>query len=154
MNAYEVDTQPTSIYPKGEAHMNTKHWILAQAAVLVMRISLLLGESAARAQQPHISDMMQKYGQTSGLRDFVGTLYCIRCNFSPTPENLASCDKDGHAHFLLMDDGHVHPLYGVNKVIADKINSKELHEKRVTIRGAFYPVSNAILVGDVKPAAQ
>jgi hypothetical protein len=98
--------------------------------------------------------MLQKYGQTSAPRDFEGTLYCIRCNFSPTPENLATCDKEGHAHFLLMEDGHMHPLYGINKAIADKINSKELHEKRVKIRGTFYPVANAILVGDVRPAGQ
>jgi hypothetical protein len=98
--------------------------------------------------------MLQKYGQTSAPRDFAGTLYCIRCNFSPTPENLATCEREGHAHFLLMEDGHMHPLYGINKAIADKINSKELHEKRVTIRGVFYPVSNAILVADVKPVGE
>lgn len=48
----------------------------------------------------------------------------------------------------------MHPLYGINKTIADKINSKELHEKKVKIRGVFYPVSNAILVGDVHATEQ
>jgi hypothetical protein len=134
--------------------MSTKHWGIKHVVLVAMGISLLLGKSAALAQQPQVSDMLQKYGQTSAPRDFVGTLYCIRCNFSPTPENLATCDKEGHAHFLLMEDGHEHPLYGVNKTIADKINAKEMHEKKVTIRGIFYPVSNAILVGDVRPAAQ
>jgi hypothetical protein len=125
-------------------------WVLS----VVIFGGVCLWLSPIFAQQPQVSDMLQKYGQTSAPRDFEGTLYCLRCNFSPTPENLATCDKEGHAHFLLMEDGHMHPLYGINKAIADKINSKELHEKQVKIRGTFYPVANAILVGDVQPARQ
>lgn len=135
--------------------MDTSGSALKRATLLVIFVSIFsLRCPLVFAQQPMVSDMLQKYGQTSAPRDFEGTLYCMRCNLSPTPENLATCDKEGHAHFLLMEDGHMHPLYGINKAIADKINSKELHEKRVKIRGVFYPASNAILVGDVRPAAQ
>jgi hypothetical protein len=133
--------------------MKTSSRLTSRAVLVVTFCSTLLWLSPIFAQQPLVSDMLQKYGQTSAPRDFEGTLYCIRCNLSPTPENLATCDKEGHAHFLLMEDGHMHPLYGINNAIADKINSKELHEKRVKLRGVFYPVSNAILVGDVQPAA-
>ena len=132
--------------------MKSKSKFLSRVTLVTILGGACLWLSPIFAQQPLVSDMLQKYGQTSAPRDFEGTLYCIRCNFSPTPENLATCDKEGHAHFLLMEDGHMHPLYGINKAIADKINSKELHEKRVKIRGTFYPVANAILVGDVQPA--
>ena len=107
--------------------MNTHRSLVGKAIMLVLFGGTLFWSPAIFAQQPLVSDMLQKYGQTSAPRDFEGTLYCIRCNFSPTPENLATCDKEGHAHFLLMEDGHVHPLYGINKAIADKINSKDLH---------------------------
>jgi hypothetical protein len=131
----------------------TTGWINS-IALLAIFGGLLLWLPPVFAQQPQVSDMLQKYGQTSAPRDFEGTLYCVRCNLSPTPENLAICDKEGHEHFLLMKDGHMHHLYGINKAIADKINSKDLHEKQVKIRGVFYPASNAILVGKVQPAAQ
>lgn len=134
--------------------MKTSSKFLSRVTLVAVFGGACLWLSPSFAQQPQVSDMLQKYGQTSAPRDFEGTLYCIRCNFSPTPDNLATCDKEGHAHFLLMEDGHMHPLYGINKAIADKINSKELHEKRVKIHGVFYPVANAILVGDVKPAGQ
>jgi hypothetical protein len=134
--------------------MQTRSRFRSRAVLVVTVWSTLLWLSPIFAQRPQVSDMLQKYGQTSAPRDFADTLYCIRCNFSPTLENLATCDKEGHAHFLLMEDGHMHPLYGINKAIADKINSKELHEKRVTIRRVFYPISNAILVADVKPAGE
>jgi len=133
--------------------MKTSRRFVSRAVLVAILGGAFLLPSPVFAQQPLVSDMLQKYGQTSAPRDFEGTLYCIRCNLSPTPENLATCDKEGHAHFLLMEDGHMHPLYGINKAIADKINSKELHEKRVKLRGVFYPVANAILVGDVQPAA-
>lgn len=133
--------------------MNTSGHVAKRAVLLAICASTLLC-SPLFAQQPLVSDMLQKYGQTSAPRDFEGTLYCIRCNLSPTPENLATCDKEGHEHFLLMKDGHMHHLYGINNEIATKINSQELHEKKVKIRGVFYPVSNAILVGNVQPAAQ
>ncbi len=53
-----------------------------------------------------------------------------------------------------MTDGHVHPLYGITKDIADKINSQELHEKKVKIRRRYYPVANAILVSQVEPVTR
>jgi len=127
-------------------------WTVALFTICV--IPLLWITVTVAQPQRGASDMMKSVEQGSGSRSFEGTLYCIRCNISPTPENLATCDKEGHEHFLLMDDEHAHPLYGINKAIADKINSKELHEKRVKIRGIYYPTSNAILVGTVQPAAQ
>ncbi|MBI3245494.1 MAG: hypothetical protein HYZ50_03170 [Deltaproteobacteria bacterium] len=134
--------------------MNTRNWIVEQVVLLVMGISLLLGKSVALAQQPLVSDMLQRYGSSSSVGEDEGALCCIRCNFSPTLENLATCNKDGHEHFLLVKDGQVHPLYRITKDIADKINSQELHEKQVKIRGRYYPVANAILVSQVEPAAR
>ena len=134
--------------------MNTNGPVVKRTVLLIICAGMLLWRLPVFAQQPLVSDMLQKYGQTSAPRNFEGTLYCMRCNLSPTPENLATCDKEGHEHFLLMKDGHMHHLYGINNEIAAKINSKELHEKQVKIRGVFYPTSNAILVGDVRPAAQ
>ncbi len=131
--------------------MKTSSRFVSRAVLVAIFGGAFFWPSPIFAQQPQVTDMLKQYGQASRIREYAGTLYCIRCNLSPTPENLATCDKEGHAHFLLMEDGHMHPLYGINKAIADKINSKELHEKRVKIRGVFYPVSNAILVGDVQP---
>jgi len=40
--------------------------------------------------------------------------------------------KKGTRTFLLMEDGYVHSMYGVNKAVADKTNS-------------FYPLSNTLV---------
>lgn len=130
--------------------MKTTRSSISRAAMLAIVGGLLLWLPPVFAQQPMVSDMLQRYGSSSAVGEYEGALYCIRCNFSPTPENLATCNKDGHEHFLLMKDGHAHPLYGINKGIADKINAQELHEKQVKIRGRYYPVANAILVSQVE----
>jgi hypothetical protein len=98
--------------------------------------------------------MWQRHGSSSAVGAYEGALYCIRCNFSSTPENLATCNKEGQEHCLLMKDGHVPPLYGITKDIADKINAQALHEKQVKIRGRYYPVTNAILVSQVEPVTR
>lgn len=134
--------------------MNTAPSFVRGAGILAIVAGLLTWMSPVGAQQPIASDMLQRYGSASAVGEYEGALYCIRCNFSPTPENLATCNKDGHEHFLLMKDGHVHPLYGITKDIADKINAQELHEKQVKIRGRYYPVANAILVSQVEPVTR
>ncbi|NOT55450.1 MAG: hypothetical protein HOP18_12665 [Deltaproteobacteria bacterium] len=131
--------------------MKTATSSVRRPAVLTIVGGLLLWLSPVVAQQPMVSDMLQRYGSSSAVGEYQGALYCLRCNFSPTPENLATCDTDGHEHFLLMKDGHVHPLYGITKDIGDKINARELHEKQVKIRGRYYPVANAILVSQIEP---
>lgn len=134
--------------------MKTNDHIIRRMMLFVPCLCLVLWRAPLFAQQPMVSDMLQRYGSSSATGEYEGTLYCIRCNFSPTPENLATCNKEGHEHFLLMKDGHVHPLYGINKGIADKINAQELHEKQVKIRGRYYPVANAILVSQVEPVTR
>jgi hypothetical protein len=134
--------------------MSYTNSLIGRMILVAISVTLLLWRSPVVAQQPMASDMLQRYGSSSAIGEYAGTLYCIRCNFSPTPENLATCNTDGHEHFLLMNDGHVHPLYGITKNIADKINSQALHEKPVKIRGRYYPVANAILVSQVDPVTQ
>src|SRR6266496_1135773 len=131
-------------YEKKEFGMKTSGSFVSRAVLVVIFGGPLFWTPLVFAQRPVVSDMVLKYAQKSRVRSFDGTLYCIRCNLSPTPENLATCDKAGHEHFLLMKDGHMHHLYGINQEIAAKINSKELHEKQAKIRGVFYPTSNAI----------
>ena len=87
----------------------TNSWV-SRAALLAIFGSMLLWMPPVIAQQPMVSDMLQRYGSSSATGEYEGTLYCIRCNFSPTRENLATCDKEGYEHFLLMKDGHVHPF--------------------------------------------
>lgn len=79
--------------------MKTNDHIIRRMMLFVLCLCLVLWRAPLFAQQPVVSDMLQKYGQTSAPRDFEGVLYCIRCNFSPTPENLSTCNKEGHAHF-------------------------------------------------------
>lgn len=134
--------------------MKTSGSFVSKAILMAILGGTLLWMPPVFAQQPVVSDMLQKYGSSSSIGVYEGTLYCIRCNLSSTPENLATCDKEGHEHFLLMKDGHAHPLYGISQEVAAKINSQALHEKAVKIRGRFFPVANAILVGDVQQAAQ
>ena len=135
--------------------MDTRKSLNRRGMMFAFVVGTLLWSPLVFAQQqPQAADMLKNFKKGAALRSYDGTLYCIRCNVSPTPENLATCDKEGHEHFLLMKDGHVHNLYGITKEIADQINSKELHEKRVKIHGMYYPTSNAILVTSVQPAAQ
>lgn len=46
----------------------------------------------------------------------------------------------------------VHPLLVVNEDLLERINSDELHGKKVSVSGKYYPATGLILVTGVTPA--
>ncbi len=84
--------------------------------------------------------------------EWVGTLYCLRHDFSGSEADKAICQQEGrHVHVLVMERGYIHPLYGVDDAVHAQIHGDELHGKTVKMQGKFYPVSNSILVSTVTP---
>jgi|SRR5581483_12078720 len=82
--------------------------------------------------------------------DFPGKLVCLRCDLKPGPGAMAQCEKEGHRHALSMDtDSMIHPLLAGNEDVLKQINSGELHDKRVTVHGVYYPATGAIFVDRV-----
>jgi len=78
-----------------------------------------------------------------------GVVSCFRCAVTPTPENRARCQQEGHQPLLRRSEGHTHTLIGsINKLTA-QLASDELHGKSVHIKGIYYPKTNHILVSEV-----
>ena len=82
---------------------------------------------------------------------YEGTLICFRCDVSPSSENLARCEQEGHAPLLKIADGHIHKLIGSTNSITAKLASDELHGKKVRIKGIYYAETNHVLVEEVIP---
>ncbi len=94
--------------------------------------------------------MLKAYGSAVNWGEYEGTLYCLRHDFSLEKKDQEICQREGrHRHALVMADGHVHPLYGQTEELDGLINAADINAKRVKVRGKYYPVTNAILVGSI-----
>jgi hypothetical protein len=82
---------------------------------------------------------------------YEGTLICFRCDVSPSPENRARCEQEGHAPLFKLADGHVHKLVGSTNSITVKLASDELHGKKVKVKGMYSLETNQVLVEEVVP---
>ena len=116
--------------------------------VAVFLTSFLWAQASPAAASDEM--LLKSYG-TVRSGTYEGVLYCLRHDFSQEKEDQEICSREGaHLHVLLMDDGHVHPLYGRTEGLNKLINSAEMNAKRVKVQGRYYPISNAILVGTVE----
>ena len=114
-------------------------------------LSLVLGFNAVTWAQP--TGMLKAYGSAFNQGEYEGTLVCLRHDLSQNPDDKLICQKEGHhEHVLMMDDGHMHPLYGQTEEINKRMNALEANSTRVRITGKYYPVSNAIMVTAIAPA--
>jgi len=112
---------------------------------------LLLGFGPAAWAQP--TGMLKAYGSAMAQGEYEGTLFCLRHDISQNQDDKLICQKEGrHHHVLMMDDGHMHPLYGQTEEINKRINALEANSTRVKVTGKYYPVSNAIMVTAIAPA--
>lgn len=122
-----------------------------QGAIACGVFVLLLGFSLPVWAQP--AGMLNAYGSAVSQGEYEGTLFCLRHDISQNQDDKLICQKEGrHHHVLVMDDGHMHPLYGQTEDINKRINAPEANSTRVRITGKYYPVSNAILVTAIAPA--
>lgn len=122
-----------------------------QGAIACGVFLLLLGFSTAVWAQP--AGMLKAYGSAVTQGEYEGTLFCLRHDLSQNPDDKLICQKEGHhEHVLMMDDGHMHPLYGQTDEINKRINALEANSTRVKVTGKYYPVSNAIMVTAIAPA--
>lgn len=122
-----------------------------QGMMVYGALVLLLGVSLAAWAQP--TGMLKAYGSAVNVGEYEGTLVCLRHDISQNPDDKLICQKEGHHHHvLMMDDGHMHPLYGQTEEINKRINAPEANATRVKITGKYYPVSNAIMVTAITPA--
>lgn len=80
-----------------------------------------------------------------------GTLICFRCDVSPSPENRARCEQEGHVPLFKLADGHLHKLVGSTNSITVKLASDELHGKKVKVKGMYSLETNQVLVEEVVP---
>ena len=128
----------------------TKNKLLTQLAISgFCTLVLMLGVGSDAGAQP--TGMLNNYGSAMVIGEYEGTLYCLRHDFSQDKKDQEICTKEGrHHHALLMADGHAHPLYGDTEELNKQINTADMNGKKVKIRGKYYPVSNAILVGSLK----
>lgn len=127
---------------------------ISAVLLLVTIVSVLSASLDATSAPPPGGDVlpMAKFytGSVGNLGDFRGTLVCLRCDLKPSPGAMEQCAKEGHRHALSMEsESMIHPLLPGNEELLAKINSGELHGKRVVVHGVYYPATGAILVDRV-----
>ncbi len=81
--------------------------------------------------------------------EYDGVVICFRCDVTPSPENRARCQQEGHQPLLRRSEGHTHTLVGSTNKLTAQLTSDELHGKAVHIKGIYYPKTNYILVSEV-----
>lgn len=91
---------------------------------------------------------------TSAYVAYNGTLICFRCDVSPSPENRARCEQEGHAPLFKLADGHVHKLEGSTTSLSAQLASETLHGKKVKITGIYDLKTNHILVEKIAPTGR
>lgn len=109
---------------------------------------LLLQSGAAAAQPRHKTS-----GPTdSGDRAYEGTLSCLRPDRSAPEVTITNCQEGGqHERILVMQQGYVHLLYGVNEELQTKIHADTMLGKTIKVKGKIDPITRAILVSEIVP---
>lgn len=130
--------------------MGTTRWPVMCRAVFTIAVFslLLLQHGVVAAQNRH-----QTSGPTSsGDRAYAGTLSCFRPDRSGPEADEKNCRKTGqHERILVMKQGYVHLLYGVNDELQTTIHADDLLGKRVKVKGKVDPITRAILVREIVP---
>ena len=116
-------------------------------------LGVLLWWPAAVLGQFHSSPFARPEPQSVDV-EYEGTLICFRCDLSPTPENRARCQQEGHLPLLKRAEGYLHALIGSTNPITAKLASDELHGKKVKVKGIYYPKTHQVLVEEVTPVAR
>lgn len=133
------------------------------AAMVVAAIVVVATVASSREDHPSADSvsggstlsMTRFYGGTIGVRvgTFPGTLVCLRCDLKPGPSAAGECAREGHRHALSMEgDSMIHPLLASDEQILAQINSAALHGQQVSVHGAYYPSTGAILVDRIAAA--
>lgn len=85
---------------------------------------------------------------------YEGTLICFRCDVTPSQENRARCEQEGHLPLLRRAEGYSHKLMGSTNSLSAQLASEALHGKKIKITGIYYPKTNQILVEKVEPTGR
>lgn len=117
---------------------------------LIAIILLILWWPAAARGDPNSPSVMQTEPKSLNV-EYEGTLICFRCDITPSQENRARCEQEGHAPLFKRADGHIHKLTGSTNSITAHLISDELHGKRVKITGLYYPKTDHVLVEKLIP---
>jgi hypothetical protein len=86
--------------------------------------------------------------------EYEGTLICFRCDITPSRENRARCEQEGHLPLLRRAEGYSHTLMGSTNSLSAQLASEALHGKKIKITGIYYPKTNQILVEKVTPTGR
>lgn len=97
-------------------------------------------------------ELSKFYTGPSGHRGvFSGKLLCLCCDLAPKTDKPKTCDANGHHHVLYIEDeAMLHPLLAATEDVAKVINSNELHDKHVLVRGNYYPTTGYIVVQKIE----
>lgn len=108
---------------------------------------------AAACGDPNATSVIQTEPKSLNV-GYEGTLICFRCDITPSQENRARCEQEGHLPLLRRTEGHSHTLVGSTNSLSAQLASEALHGKRITITGIYYPKTNQILVEKVVPTGR
>lgn len=86
--------------------------------------------------------------------EYDGVVICFRCDVTPSSENRARCQQEGHQPLFRRSEGYTHTLVGSTNKLTVQLASDELHGKSVHIKGIYYPKTNHILVSEVSLRAR
>ena len=128
--------------------------VLAGVTAMAGGISLAQNEhSEPGSVEGSVNEMWAQFYSGSIVRagKFPGKLVCLRCDLKPGPEAMKQCKAEGHRHALSMEDSSmIHPLVPGTAEVLERINSAELHDKEVVVRGKYYPASGVIVAGTIE----
>lgn len=137
--------------------MRPMNWAATAAVIAAMLLTAIGHATGGEAhtvperQEGSLPSMSKFY--TGGLEQigtFPGTLVCLRCDLGIDQHDSRVCEKRGHRHALSMDGGTmVHPLVAGTEDVLSRINSTELHGKKVRVTGKYYPSTGIIFVGSI-----
>ncbi|MGE0681314.1 MAG: hypothetical protein AB7P69_10520 [Candidatus Binatia bacterium] len=117
---------------------------------LLAIILLILWWLTAARGDPNSPSVMQTEPKSLNVK-YEGTLICFRCDITPSQENRARCEQEGHLPLLRRGDGYSHSLVGSTNSLSAQLASEALHGKKVHLTGIYYPKTNQILVEKVAP---
>lgn len=125
--------------------MNTKQ--------LIAIVLLILWWPAAARGDPNSTSVIQNEPKSLNV-EYEGMLICFRCDITPSQENRARCEQEGHLPLLRRVEGRSHTLVGSTNSLSAQLASEALHGKKIKITGIYYPTTNQILVKKVAPTGR